>query len=465
MSKQNILDVNEEYFLLCLFKSLFNDKSYLATVTSAFESGYFDDIHNTELFEKIKINFEKYNTLPDKEIILNQISAENREAVEVLFRDIDSTEFDIVKNYDWLLETSNTYLQDRAIKRGLVKAVDVVSEGGNIQEIRKIIEDSLCKNMVIDLGLNYWGQLGERLKRIFTATDSKVPTYYPLLDEYLNGGFPPFTLSMFVAQIHGFKSNIMANIISRQVEQGHNIALASLEMSQDMFAQRFDSIYSNLDINRMYIRKSLKERLLTTLFEKKKSPTRGELFIKNFPTGNASTADYRVWLRELKMRGIKIDAFYFDYINLMKSEYGDTGQMYNDVKKISEQARALGLEFDFPVISVSQLNRGGTFLSLIDVDMNSIAECLHPSTLVKKWDGSKYIDTPINNIKQNDIIKGSRNGVVVKKVFKKQRKKLYKIITKSGKEIICSAEHKFPTDKGLKNIENGLINGDKLNII
>jgi hypothetical protein len=102
---------------------------------------------------------------------------------------------------------------------------------------------------------------------------------------------------------------------------------------------------------------------------------RGELFIKQFPTGAATIRDFRVYLRELIMRDIDLGPIYVDYINLMKSMSG-ISDMYTKVKNIAEELRALSFEFERPVISVSQLNREGTFVGFEQLDFNYIAESL-----------------------------------------------------------------------------------------
>ncbi len=180
----------------------------------------------------------------------------------------------------------------------------------------------------------------------------------------------------FTNGILSHNSNVMANIIARQVLAGKTICLASLEMSQDMFAQRFDGIYSCLDINRMYFNQSLQRDLMNRLRVVKGKEGRGELLIKSFPTGKATVNDFKIWVRELKMRGKEPDAFYFDYLNLMSPIEKNKENTYSSVKSVAEETRAMGFEFNIPMISVSQLNRSGTFMSFADVDFNSIAESI-----------------------------------------------------------------------------------------
>ena len=163
---------------------------------------------------------------------------------------------------------------------------------------------------------------------------------------------------------------------ARQVLRGHNVALMTLEMSENAFAQRFDGIYSSLDINRMYTIADTKQKLITKLRELKANTDRGDLYIKQFPTGEASVLDFKIYLRELLMRGIKVGIIYADYINLMKTAYKVENNMYSTVKRISEELRALSFEFEVPVVSVSQLNREGSFVGFEEINFNYIAESI-----------------------------------------------------------------------------------------
>ena len=371
------LTTDPQYLEMVMAKALTEDKDFVVTVAHVFEEEYFDSPDVQELFRFTKEYFTEYNEIPDRSIVLNSIPAENRESLETFLTHVDNTDINIPNNRDWLMAQTDLYLRDKAIKDAVRQSVSVIDNRENTQDIRKLVESALCRTINIDLGMNYFGDVGPRLHRMFTDEDQRLKTYFPAFDEFTNGGFPPKTLSVFVAKIHGFKSNVMANMIARQVMNGKNIALASLEMSEDMFAQRFDGIYSLLDINRFYFNRRLQGELVRRLTEIKNLPGRGNLYIKSFPTGKASVNDFRSWVRELKMRGVELDGFFFDYLNLMAStEVAKSDNTYSSVKSIAEESRAMGFEFDIPMISVSQLNRGGTFMSFDDVDMNSIAESM-----------------------------------------------------------------------------------------
>ncbi len=186
----------------------------------------------------------------------------------------------------------------------------------------------------------------------------------------------PYHHKFYTDGVLSHNSNTLANFASRQVLRGHNPIICSLEMSEDAFAQRFDSIFTNLDINKIYTLKSMSDQLVKELKKVKATTGRGSLFIKQFPTGEASVQDIQRYLRELIMRGIKPSILYVDYINIMKPSYSSRGDMYSDVKRIAEELRALSFRFEIPVISVSQLNREGSMVAFNEVDFVYISESM-----------------------------------------------------------------------------------------
>lgn len=366
--------VDTNFLMLSILKGMFLDKNYAFTVTTVFEEKYFQDVEMSEIFRVFKKHLDEHKEIPSKDIVANSIPSDTRAKVIDMLSRSEQTDFDMVKNYDWLLTETNNFLKDAAIKNAILQSVEVIDEKGNTSAIRDIIENALCKDIKINLGLDYFATLGERITRILTTADNRVQTYYPSLDEIFNGGYPPYTLNLMIAKPHGHKSNIMTNIITRQVYHGVDVAMASLEMSEDMYAQRFDANFTNLDINRIYHNKSVRGKFVSGIKELKNNTTRGNLFIKEYPTGRATVLDFRIWLRELKMRDMMPKIFYCDYLSLMKPEGKHTGDLYKDGKAISEDLRALGLEFGIPVVTVAQINRTGTFLDFYSLDMNSIGE-------------------------------------------------------------------------------------------
>jgi len=363
---------NTSYIEQCIIKTMINNDDYAFKVISVFNADYFDTPGVSSVFSSVKNNIKNFGEIPQNTIIINESS--DTEDVKKVLDEINTFDFDISKNYEWLFEQTNLYLKDKAIKSAIMKGVDVIEEGDNPQKIRDIVEEALCKDLKINLGSEYFDDFGIRMDRIINSDVKRIPSYYPELDEYLNGGFVPYTLSVIGAPIHKGKSLLMANIAARQAKHGHNVVLMSMEMSEDVFSQRFDSIYSKTDINRMYVNKKTRSYMIKEIAKLvKNNKDRGKLFIKEFPTGNATVNDFRKYLRELKMRKIDIDILYCDYIGIMKAEI-ERGNLYIDGKKVAEELRALSLEFNVPIVTATQINREGSKMELKEIDHNYTAD-------------------------------------------------------------------------------------------
>ena len=178
------------------------DKQLLVSVCSTFEKEYFETTVAGDIYVFLKDYIEKYDSLPSRDIIVNSVKESGD-----YFKEVDSIDVDIIKDYDYVFDQTNFYLKDRALKTAILESVEVINKGdsANNGSIQKLIEDAIIKDLKIDLGLNYFQTNKERLKRILSNTTKRVPTYFPALDEYLSGGFPPYTLSVFIARIHGGK--------------------------------------------------------------------------------------------------------------------------------------------------------------------------------------------------------------------------------------------------------------------
>ena len=378
MQDETIEYVDPEYMEKCIIKSAFNDKQYSVLISEKFLTDYFDSDAAGTIFWKIKEHINKYNDLPNHEIIVNSIeSEESQNKAKEFLDEINSIDFNVDKNYNWLFENTNNYLKDKALKHSIMKSIDVIEKRQDNQLIRNLVEEALCKDLKVDLGLDYFGELNTRLKRIFEATDLRVPTYFPYIDEIISNGLPAYTLSVWAAVTHGGKSLLMANMLARQVLNGHKGVLFTMEMSEDAFAQRFDSIYSYQDINKMYIQEKMKRKLINKLKEVKSTENRGDIWIKEFPTGKATVNDLRTYLRELALRGIKPDVIYADYITIMAPTKSKKNKRTDeDVAEIVRDLRALSLEFKAPVVSVAQINREGGFLNLKELDFNYIGTAI-----------------------------------------------------------------------------------------
>lgn len=220
-----------------IVKGMLEDKQFLVLISQVYEKEYFDNGTIGEVFEVLKDHLENYNKIPPKDVIINSVN--DKKDVKSLFEELDCIDYDTAKNYDHLLKESNIYLKEQAVKIAIMESANIIDEKGDKFLIRSKVEDALCKDLLIDLGLRYLGDMGTRLKKMFNTTDIRVPTYFPTLDEMINGGFPPLTLSIFASRIHGFKCVNPNTIITIRNKKTGNVKDTRF---QD-FYKTFDTLY------------------------------------------------------------------------------------------------------------------------------------------------------------------------------------------------------------------------------
>jgi hypothetical protein len=213
-------------------------------------------------------------------------------------------------------------------------------------------------------------------------------------------------------------------------------------MAEEKIAERIDA--NLLDVQVQNIKNLTKEQFFSKTSQLSKK-TRGKLIIKEYPPGTSSSNHFKVLLKELEMKkNFKPDVIVIDYLNLCASSRykASTSNSYTYVKSISEEIRGLGVENNIPTLSAVQFNR-----------------CLGLDTIVTKKDDQKI---QIKDVKVGDEILSHSGHVKVNEVYPIETQEVYEITTKSGKKIVCSDRHIFPTTEGEKNILSGLTIGDKL---
>ena len=213
-------------------------------------------------------------------------------------------------------------------------------------------------------------------------------------------------------------------------------------MAENKIAERIDANLLNVNIDDL-------ESLSKSTFERKvldaAKKTTGSLIIKEYPTSSAHAGHFKSLLNELYLKkSFKPDVVFIDYLNICSSSRytGNLSNPYVYVKLITEELRGLAVEYNVPIFTATQTNR-----------------CLDLNTLVTKKGGTV---TEIKNINIGDEIESHSGYVKVENIFPIETQDVYKIKTKSGKSIICSNKHIFPTPDGEKSILSGLTIGSKL---
>jgi archaellum biogenesis ATPase FlaH len=346
------------------------------------------------------------------------------------------------------VEQTEKFCQEKALHNAILESIQILDGKTKTDKtkgaIPQILADALSVSFDPNIGHSYLED-SEKRYEFYHRTEKRIPFDLDYFNRITKGGLPQKTLNVILAGTGTGKSLFMCHHASACLAQNYNVLYITLEMAEERIAERIDANLLNVKLDDLTnLPKDTYERKISRLRENIK----GKLIIKEYPTASASSTHFRNLLNELALkRNFTPDIVFVDYLNICASsrlKHGANVNSYSYIKAIAEELRGLAVEFKIPIVTATQTTRTGFCLSL--------------DTKVTV-DG---ININIKDVKLGDKILSNTGNNIVTTIFPFSKKKMYRIKTQSGKEIICSAEHIFPTSRGDLSIRNGMSIGDYL---
>lgn len=408
-----------------IIEYLLSSEDIFATCIDLIIPEYFDPKFRKTV-EFIKEYYNKYNNIPTTELVFAEIGLEFEK--KTITTDL----------LEYTTETIERFARERAVTNAVLSAgplIDSENYGELVNRMTKAVNISLER----DLGINYFENPDERILEL-SKTSERLSTGWKSVDKYLNGGLLKTEMVLFSANSGGGKSITLSNLVLNLVAQKQHVLYVSLELSEKLIAQRFDTMITGIPV----IAAGRLHKEMAQIIEKEyKEKNAGSLTIKRLPN-KVSAMGIRAYLKEYELKnGFVPDALILDYIDLMgtngKNDYSNVAEKD---KLISEELYELGVMYNMYILTASQQNR-----------------CLDVNTLVKTDRSDKV---KIKDLKIGDKVFNGISYNTVLEVLPITKQETYRIKLRSGKTIICSGNHKFPVDSKLKTINSGLKVGDKV---
>lgn len=331
------MDSNKQKLLL---EYLTSSPDTFGVCQAIVEPKYFDpEFANAVRF--MKEYYEEYSTTPDE----RQIKAETGIELERVEVKRDQLEY-----------TTNqveAYCRQKAIEQAVLSSPTLIKDG-KYAEVEKAVRDAVLVSLNRDLGLRYFEDPEERLQRLL-AQPAVIPTGWREVDEALFGGFSRKELLLVSAPSGGGKSITLSNLCYNVVLNGYNALYLSLELAEDIVAQRFDTMFTG--VSRKVWKDHVSE-IATRVSAAGEGESMGSLDIKLMKSGTNAN-QIRAYLKEYSLHyGYMPDVLIIDYIDKMRpNENIDMSDVWTKDKLVSEQSRDLGIEYNLAVATASQLNR------------------------------------------------------------------------------------------------------------
>ena len=405
-------------------------------------SPYWNKKERAIIFKMLLIFFDKYKNFPSRAQALDIATRKNYgdkvyEELEKVYDRVAST-FS-TEEQDYVYDECIKFIRENKIKVALLESVDLL-EGGDFLTIESKMKSAVNWNPEVELGTDIM-DVAKRFEALEELSNNVIPSPWKTLNYMIGGGFYGKELNIFAGSSSVGKSIALDNIAYHAWDHGHNVVVITLELSEVRKAQRIDAAAIKIPLSEV---KGKKNEIIK-FFENKKH--KNKLYIKEFATNSISPKNIMNFLYQLelytglKMRGNNKDSINLlvvDYLELLNPDHKKTNE-YEAQGSVGAELRAIGQELDIPIVTA----------------------CINPDSIVITKRGPKKImDISIGDyvLSKNNVY----NKVLNHKIYPKTKK--YKITLKSGKTIICSANHLFPVQEYTKeiNINMGLKVGHTL---
>jgi len=245
-----------------------------------------------------------------------------------------------------------SFCQQMAMQDAILASAELIKKG-EFGEIGELIKEAQMVSIQANLGISYFSTVEERLQRLLHGNEI-LPTKWPTFNQKLFGGPARKELVLFAAGSGGGKSVVLSNLGLDYAELGHNVLYISLELSQDIVAQRFDSMITGFG------RKDWEDHIpeiISSVKTFKNSVDVGRLDIVYMKT-ETKAVEIRAYLKNYQMHyDCTPDIIIVDYLDKLAPNKRVDGNSFDIDKKVSEQLRQIGVDYNAAIITASQLNR------------------------------------------------------------------------------------------------------------
>ena len=346
-----------------ILRNLICNEQYYRKVVPFIKSDYFQEYNEKILFEEIADFAAKYDKVPTKEVLTINLQSRG-DLTEETFKDtlsgLNSLSDDWV-DYDWLLDATEKWCQDKAIYNALMQSIKI-ADGGDKKldkgSIPSILQDALAVSFDEHIGHDYIEQADDRYE-FYHRKEEKIPFDLEKFNYITKGGLPNKTLNIALAGTGVGKSLFMCHMAGSALSQGYNVLYITCEMAEEKIAERIDANLLNVSVKDIV---DIPEVLFRSKVQEISKKTQGKLIIKEYPTASAHAGHFRALLNDLQLKkDFKPDLIFVDYLNICASvRYkGAIVNSYTYVKAIAEELRGLAVETNLPIISATQTTRAG----------------------------------------------------------------------------------------------------------
>ena len=280
-----------------ILRNLIFTEEYYRKVVPFLKADYFQEYHEKIIFEEIADFASKYDKVPTQEVLAINIQNRN-DLTDDAFQDSLSTVSSFSNewvDYEWLLDSTEKWCQDRAIYIALMQSIKI-ADGGDKKVSRdaipSILQEALAVSFDEHIGHDYIEQASERYD-FYHRKEEKVPFDLEKFNFITKGGLSNKTLNVALAGTGVGKSLFMCHAAAAALSENYNVLYITCEMAEEKIAERIDSNLLNVPVKDIV---DLPEVIFTSKVQEIARKTQGKLIIKEYPTASAHAGHFKALL-------------------------------------------------------------------------------------------------------------------------------------------------------------------------
>ena len=343
-------------FQIKVISSLLTHKEFLVNINDLLVEDYFDNQAHKWIIKEILKYYDKYHTTPSMEILAVELQKCGNDVLQISIKEQLKEAYNTLNDdLKYIQEEFSDFCKNQQLKGALLQSVDLL-KGGDYESIRSLINNAIKAGQDKNIGHEYIKDVESRYRKDSRKT---IPTPWDKINQLLQGGLGNGDFGLIFGNPGGGKSWSLVALGGHAIKLGYNVLHYTLELGEQYVGRRYDAFFSNIGVDKIQKHKNKIEEIMENL--------KGNLIIKEFPTGKATVSTIEAHIQKVKDTGIEPDLVLIDYVDLLSSKR-KTIDRKGEIDDIYTSTKGLARELDIPIWSVSQVNRAGARDNIVEGD-------------------------------------------------------------------------------------------------
>lgn len=322
-----------------MLELILSDLNIFVTTLRIIKAEYFSSPLDEAILYVMKYH-QAHNGVPDVDII------EAETGVVLKTRTTDSSE------RSYVLEEIELFCREAAMRNALMMSADIIHDSERLAEVETLVRDALMVRIDNTVGIDLFEDSLTRIQNTEEVRDVWM-TGIDALDS-LSGGLGVGEVMSIFAESSAGKSVMLANIANKLSKDGKDTLIISLEMSENMYAKRLDTVMSGHDI-----KNHSENAVAISEYLEENKDTFGRVTVKRLPYGTTVAQIRAVAMEYELLYGKAPFAFVVDYLALMSDGGAARGDKFSEMENIAFGMKDLMEDLKSRCYTAGQLNRDG----------------------------------------------------------------------------------------------------------